>query len=318
MNAAVPMSAAVPSLPVRLLTACRPWGTPISVVPVLMGAAMAVVYGGAPMYWGRLGLTVLAVWMVHSASNMLSDVADFRSGLDRVALPVSGSLARGWLSERQTFALGALFILVSGFIGAGLAAVAGPVPLAVAAGGLALAVAYTGLKRIALGDLGVFVAFGPMIALGTWAVFTGRFSWLPLAWLSPFGLVVIAVLHANNWRDIASDRALGIVTMAGMLGDRGSLVYYGALIFIPFAATLAMTIVPRLAPGAGWTPMPWTMLLSFLALPPALKLWARARRRHTPRDPLEFATLDGATAQFMVPYGLLSTIGIVLAAWIGR
>lgn len=318
MNAALTMSAPLPPLPVRLLIACRPWSTPISVVPVLMGAAMAVVYGGAPVYGGRLALTLIAVWMAHGVSNMLSDVADYRAGLDRVPLPVSGSLARGWLTERQTFVLAMIFTLVSGLAGAWLAALSGPVALAVAAGGFALALAYTGLKRIALGDLAVFVAFGPMIALGTWAVFTGGFSWLPFAWLSPFGLVVIAVLHANNWRDIASDRALGITTMAGMLGDRGSLAYYGALIFVPFAATLAMTVVPRLAPAAGWTPMPWTMLLSFLALPPALKLWARARRRHAPRDPLEFATLDGATAQFMVPYGILSTLGIVLAAWIGR
>ncbi len=308
---AVPSS--LPSLPVRVLTACRPWGTPISVVPVLMGAAMAVVYGGAPVYWGRLGLTLLAVWMVHSASNMLSDVADFRNGLDRAPLPVSGSVVRGWLSERQTFALGVAFILVGGLIGAWLASVAGPVPLAVAAAGLVLAVAYTGLKRVALGDLAVFVAFGPMISLGTWSVFTGSFSWLPFVWMIPFGLVVIAVLHANNWRDRESDRGRGIVSVAGLLGDRGSCAYYGTLIFGPFALILALIVVPRLAAVPGWTPMPWTYLLAFLSLPSALKLWGRARRRHAPRDPLEFATLDGATAQFMVPFGLLSVVAVVLA-----
>lgn len=318
MSAETVMQASMPSFPVRVLTACRPWGTPISVVPVLMGAALAVVYGGAPLYWGRLGLTVLAVWLVHSASNMLSDVADFRHGLDRTPLPVSGSVVRGWLSERQTFGLGVLFILIGGVIGAWLASVSGPIPLAVAGVGLALAVAYTALKRVALGDLAVFVAFGPMISLGTWAVFTGSFSWLPFVWMVPFGLVVIAVLHANNWRDIASDRERGVVSVAGLLGDGGSLAYYGTLIFGPFVLLLAMMIVPRVLPGAGWTPMPWTFLLPFLSLRVALKLWGRARRRASPRDPLDFVTLDGATAQFMVPFGVLSVVAVVATSLLPR
>ena len=317
MNAVATSPLAIPSLPVRILTACRPWGTPISVVPAIMGAALAVVYGGAPLYWDRLVLAALASWMAHSAANMLSDVADFRAGLDRVPLPVSGSVARGWLTERQTFALGIGFFLVAGGIGAWLASVSGPVALAVAGAGFVLAVAYTGLKRIALGDLAVFVAFGPMIALGTWAVFTGSFAWLPFLWMVPFGLVVIAVLHANNWRDMASDREKGIRSVAGILGDRGSLAYYGALIFGPFLLLLGLMIVPRAWPSAGWVPMPWTFGLAFLSLPAALRLWGRARRRHAPRNPLEFVTLDGATAQFMLPFGLLSIVAVGLAGFLG-
>jgi 1,4-dihydroxy-2-naphthoate octaprenyltransferase len=152
-----------------------------------------------------------------------------------------------------------------------------------------------------------------MIALGTWAVFTGSLSWLPFVWMIPFGLVVIAVLHANNWRDRASDRERGVVSVAGLLGDRGSLAYYGALVFGPFALLLALMAAPRLAPSLGWTPMPWSFLLVFLSLPAALRLWGRARRRDAPREPLEFVTLDGATAQFMVPFGLLSVAAVVLA-----
>lgn len=302
-----------PPLAVRLLTACRPWGTAISVVPALMGALLAVSVGGAPMYWGRMLVTALAVWLAHSAANMFSDVADFRNGLDRTPIPVSGSLVRGWLTERQTFALGCGCLLAGGLLGAGLAAVAGPAPLAVAAAGLALALGYSGLKRVALGDLAVFVAFGPLIALGAWTVFTGRFSWIPLLWMSPFGLVVIAVLHANNWRDATSDRARGVISVAGLLGDRGSLAYYGALIFGPFLLTLALIELPRRLSVAGWIPMPRAFLLVFLCLPAALSLWRRALRRRTPRDPMEFVTLDGATAKFLVPMGALHIAAAVLA-----
>ena len=287
-------------------------------MPVIMGTALAVVYGGADLHLGRFLAAWAAVFFLHSASNIVSDVADFRRGLDRVVLPVSGAIVRGWFTPSAGLAYGWSLVAAGSLIGLGLTAVAGPGVLAAGVAGVVLLSAYTLLKRVALGDLAVFLAFGPLIGVGAWAVQAGRPDLLPAVWLTPFGLVVIAVLHANNWRDIATDRSLGITTMAGLLGDRGSLAYYCVLTGAPFALILSGIVVPRAWPALGATPMPWTFLLTFLALPAAARLWARARRRHAPRDPLEFATLDGATAQFMIPYGLLSTAAIILARWIGR
>jgi len=57
-------------------------------------------------------------------------------------------------------------------------------------------------------------------------------------------------------------------------------------------------------------PMPLTFLISLLALPNALKLWGRAVRRHNPRQPMDFALLDGATAQQNLVFGLLCTAAV--------
>ncbi len=280
-------------------------------MPVAFGTALAVVAGGA-RFSPLLFLWALATMVVlHSAANMLSDVFDFRRELDRDVTPVSGAVVRGWLTDRQVargaavlFALGA----VSGLI---IAARTGRSLFAVGAVGLAVGVFYTVLKARALGDLAVFLDFGLLGAAGAWIVQTGSFSWLPVVWTVPMAMLVIAILHANNWRDIASDGERRVSTVAGRLGDRGSLAYYGVLIFGPVLVDLAFIALPRLARGP-LRPMPWTFLLVLLALPNALRLWGRAVRRAAPRAPLDFIILDGATANHNLVFGLLSTAAVIL------
>jgi 1,4-dihydroxy-2-naphthoate octaprenyltransferase len=103
--------------------------------------------------------------------------------------------------------------------------------------------------------------------------------------------------------------------VAGLLGDRGSLVYYGLLIFGPFLIDLAFIAGPRLA-RSPLPPMPLTFLAVLLALPHAFKLWGRAVRRARPRAPLDFVILDGATASHNLVFGLLSTAAVILEGFL--
>ena len=128
-------------------------------------------------------------------------------------------------------------------------------------------------------------------------------------------LLVIAILHANNWRDIASDGGRRVMTVAGHLGDRGAFAYYGFLLFGPFVIDLALIGVPRIA-GGPLRPMPLTFLLVLLALPNALALWGRAVRRACPRRPMDFIILDGATAHHNLVFGLLSTAAVILEGFL--
>lgn len=294
----------------RVWVACRPWSAPISTVPVLLGAIGAVAVAGAPMRWGRLMLTLFGAWMAHASANLWSDLADYRRGLDRVPLPVSGALVRGWLTESQTFVFAVLTLLLAGICGLVLAVDAGPVPLWIAAAGFPLALAYPWLKRIAAGDAAVFAAFGPLLATGAWSVFTGRFSWIPMVWAAPFGLLVIAVLHANNWRDAESDLAYGVKTVASVLGSEGSRRYFAVLLFGAFALTALLIVLPRSIPPLRSAALPWTVVLVFAVFPRALAIWRRVRAMSRP------TTLDGETASFMLPYGVLITLGLVLAVWL--
>ena len=306
---------AAPSTLRKWMIAARPWSFPASTMPVVFGTALAVVVGGARFSPLRFLWALITMMVLHGAANMLSDVFDFRHGLDRDVTPVSGAIVRGWLTDAQVLR-GAIALLALGAAsGLLIAAVTGPALFAVGGIGVAVGVCYTLLKARALGDLAVFLDFGLLGGAGAWIVQTGRFSWLPVFWTVPMALIVIAILHANNWRDITSDGERRVNTVAGLLGDRGSLAYYGCLVFAPFVIDLALVAVPRLA-GGRVRPIPLTFLVVLLALPSAFRLWGRAVRRASPRQPMDFVILDGATANHNLVFGLLSTAAVILEGFL--
>jgi 1,4-dihydroxy-2-naphthoate octaprenyltransferase len=151
--------------------------------------------------------------------------------------------------------------------------------------------------------------FGILGSLGAWTVQTRAFDGRPVVWTIPMAMLVIGILHANNWRDAVTDTERRVRTVASTLGDRGSLVYYGILIFGSMALLLAFVVVPRIV-SPGIPSLPWASAIVVLGLPSLLALWGRARRRRTPRRPLDFIILDGATARYNLIFGLLCTASL--------
>jgi 1,4-dihydroxy-2-naphthoate octaprenyltransferase len=298
--------------PVRKwMTAARPWALPASTMPVIFGTSLAVVVGGARLEALLFAGAFLAMVVLHSGANMLSDVFDFKHGLDTRVTPVSGAIVRGWLTGDRV-ARGAVFLFAVGIaLGLFLAWRTSWILLAIGGAGVLIGAGYTLLKARSLGDAAVFLDFGILGALGAWIVQTGGWSWLPVVWTVPMAMLVSAILHANNWRDIATDAERRVRTCAGLLGDRGSLRYYAFLLFGSQALIVIFAVFPLLRPG--WPRLPWPSLATLAALPEALSLWGRARRRHRPVRPLDFVILDGATAKYNLHFGLLYTSGLWLA-----
>ncbi|MGB9763747.1 MAG: prenyltransferase [Candidatus Saccharicenans sp.] len=292
--------------------AARPWALPASTIPVLLGSSLAATVGWVKLNFWLLLLSLTGMAILHTAANMLSDVMDWRRGLDREATPVSGAIVRGILADKQVL-IGSLVLFTAGVaIGLWLVYLRGILILYLGAAGVVLGAAYPWLKAVALGDLVVFVNFGLLGSLGAWVVQTGQFSWLPVIWAVPQGMLVVAILHANNWRDASQDREKKVVTVASLLGDRLSLVYYANLIFGSLVLVVAFVLVPRIF-GFDFPSLPLSMLIVVLALPGALKLWKKARRRKEKEYRLDFLTLDGATALYNLFFGLLSVAGLWLA-----
>jgi 1,4-dihydroxy-2-naphthoate octaprenyltransferase len=90
-----------PSTPRKWLVAVRPWSFPASTMPVAFGTALAVVMGEARFSPLRFLWAIATMVLLHAAANILSDVFDFRHGLDREVTPVSGAVVRGWLTDVQ-------------------------------------------------------------------------------------------------------------------------------------------------------------------------------------------------------------------------
>ena len=293
----------------KWLIAARPWALPASTMPVIFGTSLAIIIGKARFDVFHFILAFVGMVILHSAANMMSDVFDFKRGLDKMITPVSGAIVRGWITTKQA-TVGAVILFVLGsIIGIILVLEVGTILLIIGAIGVAIGVFYAALKYHAFGDLAVFLNFGILGSLGAWVVQTQSFSWIPVLWTIPMAMLVSAILHANNWRDTATDKEKKVITVAGLLGDKGSLGYYTVLIFGPFVFIGLLIIIPRLT-QISFPAMPLTFLISILALFNALKLWGRAKRRHEPLKPMDFIILDGATAQHNLIFGLLCTVSV--------
>jgi 1,4-dihydroxy-2-naphthoate octaprenyltransferase len=295
----------------KWLTAMRPWALPASTMPVVFGTSLAVVIGQASFDVLKFFLALLAMMILHSAANILSDVFDFKRGLDKDVTPVSGAIVRGWITTDQARLFSVILFAIGSAIGLGLVLVTGSVLLIIGIIGVFIGVFYAGLKYRALGDLAVFLNFGILGSLGAWVVQTKTFSWIPVIWTVSMAMLVSAILHANNWRDASSDTERKVKTVGSLLGDKGSLAYYAFLIFGPFVIVMGLILVPRLI-SSQLVAMPWTFFIVLLGLPSALKLWGRAVYRHAPRLPMDFVILDGATAQHNLVFGLLCTAAVWL------
>ncbi len=293
----------------KWLIAARPWALPASTIPVALGTLLPLAVGRSEFHPGRFVLALLAMVVLHFAANMLSDVFDYRRGLDTEVTPVSGAIIRQWLTPEQVRRVALVLFLLGSLIGVWLASMSHWGLLLVGLLGVAIGLNYHFLKAHALGDLAVFLNFGVLGSLGAWVVQTGKFSVWPALWAVPQALLVVAILHANNWRDSFSDREKKVVTVASLLGDHNSLVYYTFLLLAPFVLFLIYILVPRFW-LTGMPALPWSLLIILAALPVALSLLRRARRRHEPRHPLEFIVLDGATSEFNWVFGLLSLGGL--------
>lgn len=297
------------------LIAVRPFAFPAPVVPILYGTVLAVALGGAELRLPLFVLTLFAMLSLAAGTNILSDIHDYRQGLDRKPTPVSGALVRGLLTRERALRGSITCIIIGCILGAFIIIRTGWQVLAIAAAGVPIGVFYTqpplSLKYRGLGDLAVFLAYGVLATLGAWTVQTGRLAAVPLVWSLPVSLLVVAIVHANNWRDLKTDRARGIRTFAGVLGERGSRIYYISLVAGAFTVTAALVLaagVLRL-----WEPRaPLTVLLVLLLLPMALRLIRGASIEARASDPGALLLLDARTARLHLLFGVTLTAAFLL------
>ncbi len=283
--------------------AIRPFAFPATLAPVLIGSLTAPIVD-----WGRLLLVLLGTLLAHSGVNVISDWMDWRRGADTwKVLGSSRVLVDGLLDPRTHLRFGITLMGLAALIGVWLIQLSGPAVWYFMAAGAAVGIFYTvppvGLKYRALGDLAVFLAFGPLMAAGAYYVQTSQLAWLPV-WLSiPIGLLTIAILHGNNYRDIAEDRAAGYHTVASLLGPRGSAIYYTALLAGAYVSTVLFVILQ-------WLPL-WSLGV-VLTLPLAWRNVSVAFNHAR----VAFSFLDLLTAQLHLAFSLLIVAGLLLERFV--
>ena len=288
------------------IMAIRPRTLPAAAAPVIVGIALA--YADGVFDWPAALAALLVGLLLQIGANLANDVYDHLRGADTAErLGPTRVTQAGLLAPRQVLLGMWLVFGLAALLGVYLYLQAGWVVLAIGLAAILAAIAYTGgplpYGYYGLGELFVFLFFGPAAVAGAYFVQAGNFSRQALLLSIPMGLLTTAILVVNNLRDIATDRKSGKHTLAVRLGETGTRREYlaclvAAYLFLPLAALL------------GW--LPWWGLAAWLSLPAA---WKVNRTVQTQQGRVLNAALAG-TGQLELLYGLLLAAGLVVAAWL--
>jgi 1,4-dihydroxy-2-naphthoate octaprenyltransferase len=295
--------AGLPYTPAQIwLLAARPRTLPAAAAPVIVGSAAAFADGGF-----RLGPALAALagaLLLQIGANLANDVFDFHRGADTAARlgPLRVTQA-GLLQPRQVLTGMWLTFLLAALLGVYLAWSGGPAILVIGVLSILAAIAYTGgpwpLGYRGLGDLFVFLFFGPAAVIGTYLVQTRTVSPLAVAASLPMGLLATAILVVNNLRDLDTDRAAGKRTLAVRWGAAGARREYLLLLATAFLIPLGMWAFGL---TSAWPLLAW---LAALHLPPLL-------RRVLGQSGRALNPALGDTGSLELLFGLLFALGLVI------
>ncbi len=234
----------------------------MSLLPVLLAGAIALVNGQFNGW--LLFLVVTGVLLAHSAADLFDDFYDFKTGNDgsKEHKFHDNPLFKGQISIRQVLNAALFCTIVALGIGIYLLVEVGWPAFYLTLGGAFIMFFYTAppirLNYHGLGEVVIFLSFGPMIIFGTYFVVTGQPSFEPLLVSIAPGIFTMNVGLISNIFDYEDDikyskqsipvrfgRKAGINVLIG-----GSVLAYVAILLGVFAQIL-----------------PATGLLAFLTIP---------------------------------------------------
>ena len=283
-------------------TATRPWSFVMTLVSSGLGAILAA-------QDGYINLTLFLVTLFglicfHAATNLLNDYYDFKHKVDRPGSPTTRYRKHPLLTGEfrvSEFLLGILalyLLMVSSAVY--LTLLRGWIIIILTATGIFFSVFYTAdpikFKHRPIGEIAVFLTWGPLMILGTYYVISGVLTLNPVLASIPLGLLVSLVLFANNMRDREYDAEVGVRTLAVILGQSKSLKLFKYLLVSVYIVNGILVFTRILSPLS---------LLVFITLPQALNLIKTFSRRIP-------EAADPMVAQLTLKFGLLLIVGELL------
>lgn len=278
----------------------RPRTLSTAVSPVLIGTGAAI--GTGIIAPGRALLALLVAVAFVIGVNFANDYSDGIRGTDddRVGpLRLVGSKLAAPVAVRVAAAVSLSVAALAGLtlvslsrqwwlIGMGAACLAG-------------AWYYTGGKRpygyAGLGEVAVFIFFGPVAVLGTVLTQSGPPGPLAVIGAVGVGMLACALLVANNLRDIPTDTVAGKRTLAVLLGDADTRRLYAALVLTPFLLSAVAGL------------RSWPMLLGLLAVPLAVTPVRRVLGGASGR---RLIRVLGATGMLLLVWSAATGLGLAL------
>jgi 1,4-dihydroxy-2-naphthoate octaprenyltransferase len=243
---------------------------PMTVTAGLVAGLLAV--HDDDFHAGWFALAFLGIVLAHTANNLMNDLFDSTTGLDKADYPRAmyspHPILEGYITKKGLATAAILVNLVDAGVGVILFVARGWPVVAFALAGFLLSAAYTApplrLKKRGLGEPDVFVVWGPLMVGGVYYSAVGSIPWEVYAASVPYGLLCTAVLMGKHIDKAPWDEREGIRTLPVILGADRSRTVTKAMM-----AGYYVTVAAGVAIGA----LPWPTLIVAASLPTLVKAW---------------------------------------------
>jgi 1,4-dihydroxy-2-naphthoate octaprenyltransferase len=255
----------------------------MTLISALIGGMLAALDG--QFLWGRWLLVALGLLLAHAANNMANDLFDMISGVDTQDYPRASyaphPLLSGMVTRGRLIAAISVCNLADLAIAVYISYQVGWAVMAFAVAGFLVSVFYAAppvkLKHLGMGELAIFLIWGPLMIAGTYYALTGNAPLKVWVCAVPYGLAVTAVLMGKHLDKADKDREKGVRTLPVVLGDRRARTITQLIVFAFYLVICAL---------AASSMLPYLSLLALISLPRGIRI-ITTLSQEPPRTPAE-------------------------------
>ena len=259
------------------LNNARPISLPQSLLPALTAVALSI--GSEEFSIIATIASIFGVIFLHLALNLLDDWFDYKTGSAEARLKVANEGFRGRMVKYPYLTSGeathsdllkvvATVLLCAAAMGGIVIAVRGWAILWWVLAALLIGVSYSGgplkLGFRGLGELVIFIMFGPLMMTGVYYAIIGSLDW-KIIWLSiAVGLLVTNIVYSHSVLDAVPDKKMGKKTMAHLMGSgKGQIVLSAMMNILPYVIVTIGVILKQVHPAylAVWIVAPVSLWL---------------------------------------------------------
>jgi 1,4-dihydroxy-2-naphthoate polyprenyltransferase len=213
-------------------------------------------------------ILTLGLFIAHGTNNLLNDYTDFSRGVDkdnyfRTQYGVHPLVQGFWDKRTQLrwFMVSGVIAFLSGVFALFYSHFNPYVIGLFAIGALALIFYTYPLKYLGLGELAIFLIWGPIMVVGVYIVLAQ--GWTENAWMValagvPFGLSVVSINVGKHIDKMKDDKLKGVGTLPVRIGEKAARYVNISVLVLIYLVVLYLVFIPRF-----FTPL---MLIIFFAI----------------------------------------------------
>ena len=284
----------------------RPHTLTASVIPVLIGTALALFYTN--IHIGLFLAMLFACLWIQIATNLFNEYYDFKRGLDTAdSVGKGGAMFEYGMNPKTVLRMAILCYIIALLLGVYICMSTSWWLAVIGAIGMTIGYLYTGgpypIAYTPFGEFFAGLCMGSIFILIAFYIQVGSVNSFSILVSIPIAFLVGAINLANNIRDIEEDTVGGRKTLAILVGRKRAIDVLASMFIIAYIWIIALVI-------AG-VASPW-LLLVIISLPKPIQAIKSFRNGTGP----SMITAMKSTAQTNTIFGVLLALGVTVSYFI--